>query len=87
MSVVDKNGRLFGSFNLVDAGVVLFIALLIPIGYATFLLFRPERPAIESVTRVELTNEERRVSSGMPRSRGPRIAGVPPAGSAKPSSR
>lgn len=64
MSVIDTNGRLFGRFNLVDALVVAFIVLLLPIGYATFLLFRPERPTIESVTRVELGNEERRVSSG-----------------------
>lgn len=64
MSVIDQDGRLFGRFNLVDATVVAFIALLLPIGYATFLLFRPERPTIESVTRVELGNEERRVSSG-----------------------
>jgi hypothetical protein len=64
MSVIDKDGRLFSRFNLVDATVLAFIALLLPIGYATFLLFRPERPTIESVTRVELGNEERRVSSG-----------------------
>jgi len=64
MSVIDKEGRLFGRFNLVDATVVVFIALLLPIGYATYLLFRPERPRIDSVTRVELGNEERRVSSG-----------------------
>jgi hypothetical protein len=53
-----------GRFNLVDAVVVAFILLLLPVGYATFLLFRPERPTIDSVTRVELGNEERRVSSG-----------------------
>ncbi|HJU41493.1 MAG TPA: DUF4330 family protein [Vicinamibacterales bacterium] len=64
MSVVDKDGRLFGRVNLVDAGILIFILLLIPIGYATFLLFRPERPSIESVTRVEIGNEERRVSGG-----------------------
>lgn len=64
MSVIDKDGRVFGRFNLVDALVVAFVVLLLPIGYATFLLFRPERPTIDSVTRVELGNEERRVSSG-----------------------
>jgi hypothetical protein len=64
MSVIDKDGRLFGRINLIDAGVVVFVALLIPVGYATFLLFRPDRPSIESVTRVEVGNEERRVSSG-----------------------
>lgn len=64
MSAIDKDGRLFGRINLVDAGMLIFILLLIPVGYATFLLFRPERPAIESVTRVEIGNEERRVSGG-----------------------
>lgn len=66
MSAIDSNGRLFGRINLVDAIIVLFVALLIPIGYATYLLFRPERPTITSVTRVVLTNEERRVSGGTP---------------------
>jgi hypothetical protein len=64
MSVIDKDGRLFGRLNLVDAAIIALVALLIPIGYAAFLLFRPERPSIESVTRVEIGNEERRVSSG-----------------------
>ena len=64
MSPIDKDGRLFGRINLVDAGILIFILLLIPVGYATFLLFRPERPSIESVTRVEIGNEERRVSGG-----------------------
>jgi len=66
MSVTDKDGRLFGRLNVIDAAVVAFIVLLIPIGYGTFLLFRPDRPSIESVTRVPLGNEESRVSGGMP---------------------
>ena len=64
MSLVDSEGRLFGRVNLVDAAAVLFALFLIPIGYATYLLFRPSKPAIESVTRVEITNEERRVGGG-----------------------
>lgn len=64
MSVIDKDGRVFGRVNLVDAGIMVVILLLLPIGYATFLLFRPERPSIQSVTRVEVGNEERRVSAG-----------------------
>jgi hypothetical protein len=64
MSVIDKDGRVFGRLNLVDAILLLFVLLLIPAGYATFLLFRAEKPAIESVTLVALGNEERRVSSG-----------------------
>lgn len=64
MTLIDKDGRVFGRINLVDAGVLIFVALLLPIGYATFLLFRPDRPSIESVTRVDVGNEERRVSAG-----------------------
>jgi len=64
MSVTDKNSRLFGRFNVIDAAVVAFVMLLVPIGYATFLLFRPDRPSIESVTGVALGNEESRVSGG-----------------------
>ncbi len=64
MTVIDRDGRVFGRFNLVDAAAGVFILLLLPIGYATFLLFRPSRPVIESVTRVEVTKEERRVAGG-----------------------
>jgi hypothetical protein len=60
--VIDSDGRLFGRFNLVDAAAIAFALFLIPVGYATFLLFRPSSPVIDSVTRVEVTNEERRVS-------------------------
>jgi hypothetical protein len=64
MTLIDREGRVFGRFNLVDALAAAFILLLLPIGYATFLLFRPSRPVIDSVTRVEVTKEERRVASG-----------------------
>lgn len=64
MTLIDNDGRVFGRFNLVDATVGAFILLLLPIGYATFLLFRPSRPVIDSVTRVEVTKEERRVAGG-----------------------
>jgi hypothetical protein len=62
MTLIDRDGRVFGRFNLIDLAVVAFVVLLLPISFATFLLFRPSRPVIESVTRVEVTNEERRVS-------------------------
>ena len=62
MTLIDREGRVFGRFNLIDAALVAFVVLLLPIGYATYLLFQPARPVIESVTRVEVTNEERRVS-------------------------
>ncbi len=64
MTLIDREGRVFGRFNLVDALAAVFLLLLLPIGYATFLLFRPSRPVIDTVTRVEVTKEERRVASG-----------------------
>jgi hypothetical protein len=64
MSMVDSNGRLFGRINLVDAAALLFALFLIPVGYATYLLFRPANPSIDSVTNVEITREERRIGGG-----------------------
>jgi hypothetical protein len=63
--VIDSNGRLLGRFNLVDAAAIALLLILIPIGYATYLLFRPARPVIDSVTRVEVTGEERRVAGSL----------------------
>ena len=65
MIVIDSNGRLLGRFNLVDAAAIALLLVLIPIGYATYLLFRPARPVIDSVTRVEVTGEERRVAGSL----------------------
>jgi hypothetical protein len=64
MTVIDQQGRVFGRFNLIDAAVGAFVLLLLPIGYATFLLFRPARPQIDSVTRVAIGIEESRVAGG-----------------------
>jgi hypothetical protein len=62
--MIDSNGRIFGRFNLVDAVAAAFVVLLLPIGYATYLLFRPAQPVIDSVTRVPPTKEEQRIASG-----------------------
>lgn len=40
MSLVDDRGRLFGRVNLVDAAVIVFIGMLVPLAYASYLLFR-----------------------------------------------
>jgi hypothetical protein len=61
MTLVDDRGRLFGRINLVDAAIVVFAIALIPVAYGTYLLFRPARPRIDSVTRVEIGKEERRI--------------------------
>src|SRR4029450_4177974 len=52
VTLIDNRGRLFGRLNLVDAAIVVFALVLIPLGYGTFLLFRSAAPAVSSVTRV-----------------------------------
>ena len=48
-------------FNSFDVAVAVFVVVLIPIAYGTYRLFRTPQPTIASVTRVEITKEERRV--------------------------
>jgi hypothetical protein len=48
-------------FNLFDAAIGVFVIVLIPIAYGTYLLFRTPQPVIASVTRVDIGKEERRV--------------------------
>jgi hypothetical protein len=64
MTLIDDRGRLFGRVNLVDAVVGAFVLVLIPIAYGTFLLFRSPSPQVTSVTRVPITDEERRLAGG-----------------------
>lgn len=64
MPLLDENGRVFGRLNLFDAALAAFVVLLIPAAYGTYLLFRTAAPRIESVTRVAVTPEERRVAGG-----------------------
>ncbi len=63
MTVLDDRGRVFGRVNLVDALVVGFLVVLIPVAYGTWLLFRPSKVQIASVTRVTLTKEEQRIAN------------------------
>lgn len=64
MPLIDDQGRAFGRFNLIDAAAVVFVLALVPLAYAAYLLFRPAAPRIDSVTRVEITREERRLAGG-----------------------
>jgi len=47
--------------NLFDAAIAGFVLVLIPIAYGTWLLFRAPHTVVASVTRVEITREERRI--------------------------
>ena len=63
--IVDRNGDLFGRINLVDAVCAAFVLGLIPVAYASLLLFRPAKPHITSVERAEVHAEERRIANGL----------------------
>lgn len=62
--MIDDRGRLFGRVNLFDGLVAAVLLLLIPLGYATYLLFKPAMPRIESVTEAALTSAEERIAIG-----------------------
>jgi hypothetical protein len=61
--LVDDRGRLFGRVNLVDASVAVFVVVLLPIAYGTWLLFHPRKVEVTSVTRVALTKDEQRIAN------------------------
>ena len=64
MPIVDAQGRLFGRINLVDAAIGGFVVLLLPVAYATYLLFRPPSPTITSVEPARVTLIEERAAQG-----------------------
>ncbi len=49
LRAIDERGRLFGRLNVIDALVLIFVGLLIPLGYAAVWLLRPPTPAIVSI--------------------------------------
>src|SRR5262249_38920113 len=65
MSILDSDGRLLGRVNLVDALFVLFVAGLVPVAYASMLLFRTPKPHVRSVERAEVNREDRRIANGL----------------------
>jgi hypothetical protein len=46
MPILDENGRLFGRVNVVDAVTLLLVVLLVPLGVATYRVFRMPAPEI-----------------------------------------
>ncbi len=64
MSIIDDRGRLFGRLNIVDATIVAFAVVLVPLAYGTYLLFRPAQPRIDSVSPSDITVAERRIGNG-----------------------
>jgi len=49
MTIIDERGRVFGRFNLIDAGLVIVLLVLVPLTYAAYRLFRPEPIRIVSI--------------------------------------
>jgi hypothetical protein len=76
MPLIDQQGRIFGRWNLIDAAAIVFAIVLVPAAYGTYLLFRPSAPRIDSVTRVEISREERRIAGGSPLSAKLKVRGT-----------
>lgn len=49
MPLVDERGRLFGTINLIDLGVLIVLGLLIPLGYGGYVLFHTPAPRLVAV--------------------------------------
>jgi IPT/TIG domain len=49
MEIVDREGRIFGRFNVVDAVVTVFVLGLIPLLYGAVVLFRVPPPKLTAV--------------------------------------
>src|SRR5690349_3183384 len=54
MPLIDDRGRVFGKVNLVDALVVAFVLLVMPLAYSALLLFRLPVPQIASIEPSQL---------------------------------
>jgi hypothetical protein len=50
--------------NLIDAAAIAFVLFILPVAFASFLLFRTPKAQIASVTQVPIGREERRVAGG-----------------------
>jgi hypothetical protein len=50
MAMIDERGQLFGRWNVLDLALLVLIVGLIPLGYASYLLFREQPPRLLSVT-------------------------------------
>lgn len=54
MPLLDDRGRVFGKVNLIDAAVVLVILGLIPLGYASWGLFKTPLTKLETASPVQI---------------------------------
>jgi len=49
MAIVDEQGRVFGRYNLLDAVIAVLLLGLLPLGYASYALFKQPLPTLTSV--------------------------------------
>jgi len=63
MPLIDDRGRVFGKINLIDLALLVFVLLLVPLGYGAYLLFRTPAPQLLGVSPNPLpfTKGEQRV--------------------------
>lgn len=50
MALIDDRGRVFGRINLIDFALLAFVALLLPLAYGAYVLFRLPPPQITGIT-------------------------------------
>lgn len=55
MTLVDRQGRVFGRWSALDVVIALLLLGLIPLLYGAFLLFRPAVPSLTSVEPAQIT--------------------------------
>lgn len=49
MPLLDDHGRLFGKVNLIDAAAAAFVLVLVPLGYAAYVLFKVPAPKVTAI--------------------------------------
>ena len=61
MPLIDDSGRVFGRVNLIDALVLVFVLVLVPLGYGAWRLFRMPAPEVTALepARVPMGSRQR----------------------------
>jgi hypothetical protein len=49
MPLVDRDGRVFGRWNVIDVAIILFVFALIPLAYGAYVMFRTPPPRLASI--------------------------------------
>src|ERR1051325_7533720 len=58
MPLIDDQGRVFGRVNVIDAIVVAFALVLIPLAYGAMLLFRVPTPSVTTVEPAQMLEHQ-----------------------------